>query len=109
MAESFRLLSDATRVKILWVLLQGESSVSSLAELVHASPTAVSQHLAKLRLAQLVESRREGNFIYYCARDEHVRQLLAEGLSHAEHISGLAGEYESHNASHRYRRQAAQN
>jgi len=43
-AESFRLLADPTRIKILWVLLQGESSVASLAELVGAAPTAVSQH-----------------------------------------------------------------
>ncbi|BCB89301.1 ArsR/SmtB family transcription factor [Phytohabitans suffuscus] len=53
-AEGFRLLADPTRIKILWVLLQGESSVACLAELVGAAPTAVSQHLAKLRLAGLV-------------------------------------------------------
>ncbi|HEX5533358.1 MAG TPA: metalloregulator ArsR/SmtB family transcription factor, partial [Actinomycetales bacterium] len=68
-AESFRMLADPTRVKILWALLQGESSVSALADLVQSSTTAVSQHLSKLRLAGLVESRREGTFIYYSATD----------------------------------------
>jgi DNA-binding transcriptional ArsR family regulator len=84
-AESFRMLADPTRIKILWALLQGESSVSCLAELVGASPTTVSQHLAKLRLAGLVRGRREGTFIYYAAADTHVRALLAEALFHAEH------------------------
>ncbi|PZG23364.1 ArsR/SmtB family transcription factor [Nonomuraea aridisoli] len=85
-AESFRLLSDPTRIKILWALLQGESSVACLAELADAAPAAVSQHLAKLRLAGLVKGRREGTFVYYRAADEHVRRLLAEGLYHADHV-----------------------
>jgi DNA-binding transcriptional ArsR family regulator len=84
-AESFRLLADPTRIKVLWALLQGESSVACLAELAGAAPTAVSQHLAKLRLAGLVKGRREGTFVYYSAADDHVRALLAEALFHAEH------------------------
>ncbi len=95
-AESFRMLADPTRVKILWALLQGESSVGSLAELVQSSTTAVSQHLAKLRLAGLVDSRREGTFVYYSATDEHVRRLLAEALSHAEHATGVATSDDGH-------------
>jgi DNA-binding transcriptional ArsR family regulator len=84
-AESFRMLADPTRMKILWALLQGESSVTCLAELVGASSTTVSQHLAKLRLAGLVRKRREGTFIYYAAADAHVQALLTEALFHAEH------------------------
>ncbi len=84
-AESFRMLADVTRVKLLWALLQGESSVACLAELVGASPTAVSQHLAKLRLARLVKARRDGTFVFYSAADVHVRRLLDEALFHADH------------------------
>lgn len=84
-AESFRMLADPTRVKILWALLQGESSVACLAELVGAAPTAVSQHLAKLRLSGLVRGRREGTFVYYSAADIHVRNLLDEALFHVDH------------------------
>ena len=84
-AEAFRLLADPTRIKILWALLQGESSVACLAELVGATPTAVSQHLAKLRLAGLVRGRREGTFVHYSAADTHVQALLAEALFHAGH------------------------
>lgn len=86
-AETFRMLADTTRVKVLWALLQGESSVACLADLVGATPTAVSQHLAKLRLARLVTTRREGTFVYYSAADVHVRRLLGEALFHADHTS----------------------
>ncbi|GAA4759097.1 ArsR/SmtB family transcription factor [Citricoccus nitrophenolicus] len=98
-ADTFRLLADPTRVKILWALLQGESSVGTLAELVDTTPTAASQHLSKLRLAGLVESRREGTFIHYSATDRHVHRLLAEALSRAEHVTGVAAP----DAPHSYR------
>ncbi|MFD0867113.1 ArsR/SmtB family transcription factor [Tessaracoccus lubricantis] len=88
-SETFRMLSDPTRVKLLWALFQGEHSVGALADMVGAAPTAVSQHLAKLRLAGLVQSRREGTFAYYRSADEHVQRLLTEALSHAEHVSGM--------------------
>lgn len=85
-AETFRLLADPTRIKVLWALLQGESSVACLAELAGTSPTAASQHLAKLRMSRLVTARREGTFIYYSAANDHVRRLLAQALNHADHI-----------------------
>jgi DNA-binding transcriptional ArsR family regulator len=81
-ADAFRLLADPTRIKVLWALLQGETSVASLAELIGAAPTAVSQHLSKLRLAGLVHGRRQGTFIYYTADDDRVRRLLHEALFH---------------------------
>ncbi|MBV8463007.1 MAG: winged helix-turn-helix transcriptional regulator [Acidimicrobiales bacterium] len=84
-SDAFRLLSDPTRIKLLWALLQGESSVTELAELVGASPTAVSQHLSKLRGAELVRVRRQGTFAYYSAADEHVGRLLSEALYQADH------------------------
>ncbi|AYY13815.1 ArsR family transcriptional regulator [Actinobacteria bacterium YIM 96077] len=87
-ARALRMLADPTRIKIMWALLQGESSVNCLAELVNSTPSAVSQHLAKLRLTGLVEGRREGTFIYYHAADTHVRQLLEQALFHADHAKG---------------------
>lgn len=84
-SEGFRMLADATRIKILWTLRHGESSVARLADLVGATPPAVSQHLAKLRLARLVRVRREGTFAYYSANDDHVTALLGEALEHAGH------------------------
>lgn len=95
-ASTFRMLADPTRVKILWALFQEESSVNALAESVGATPAAVSQHLAKLRLSGLVQSRKEGTFAYYRASDAHVRRLLTETLSHAEHVTGAAEEKDPH-------------
>ena len=92
-SEGFRLLADSTRIKILCALLQGESSVTGLAELVGAKPTGVSQHLAKLRLAKLVRVRREGTFAYYSAADDHVARLLAEALYHADHQVGALSDH----------------
>lgn len=87
-AESFRILSDPTRIRIIWLLLQGEFNVNQLAEMLEVTASVVSQHLAKLKTAQLVEFRREGTFVFYSASDEHLELLLREGLSHAEHVAG---------------------
>jgi DNA-binding transcriptional ArsR family regulator len=85
-AQTFQLLADGTRVRILWALLHGEKSVGHLAGLVGAQPAAVSQHLAKLRLAGLVRQRRDGNRVIYMADNEHVEAMLHEGLHHADHV-----------------------
>ena len=95
-ADAFRMLSDKNRIKILVALLQGESSVNCLAELIDASPSAVSQHLAKLRLAGLVKARREGTFAYYAAANTHVSRLLDEALSHADHATKRVDSDEPH-------------
>jgi DNA-binding transcriptional ArsR family regulator len=90
-SEGLRLLGDPTRIKILWALLQGEASVACLAAIIGTSPTTASQHLSKLRLAKLVQVRREGTFAFYSAADSHVARLLTEALYHADHqVGGLA-------------------
>ncbi len=75
-------------MKLLWLLAQGPANVGRLAELAGASPAAVSQHLAKLRLAGLVGARRRGTFVYYSVADEHVAGLVADALDHASHVPG---------------------
>src|SRR5437899_2387781 len=76
--DTFKLLADTTRLRILWALLHGEHSVNLLAEHVGAQPAAVSQHLAKLRLARMVRTRREGTHVFYLAQDDHVRRIVEE-------------------------------
>jgi DNA-binding transcriptional ArsR family regulator len=85
-SETFKLLADGTRLRILWELLQQEHSVGDLARCVGAQPAAVSQHLARLRAAHLVRSRRDGNRMYYDADDAHVRHLVEETLRHSAHL-----------------------
>ncbi|GAA4592007.1 metalloregulator ArsR/SmtB family transcription factor [Planotetraspora phitsanulokensis] len=83
--DAFRMLSDATRLRLMWLLSHGEYDVSSLAETIAVARPLVSQHLAKLRLAGLVHTRRDGRRVVYRARDSHVRALIAEALFHADH------------------------
>src|ERR1700737_2370244 len=85
--ETFKLLADYTRLKILWALLHGEHSVSNLADHVGAQPSAVSQHLAKLRMARLVKVRREGNRMFYAAEDDHVLGLVEQALFHVDQVT----------------------
>lgn len=84
-AHTLKLLADTTRLRILWALLHGEHAVNELAEHIDARPTAVSQHLAKLRLAGLVRTRREGNRIFYAVENDHIERLAAEALLQADH------------------------
>src|SRR5256885_14193168 len=84
-AAAFRLLGDPTRLRLMWALGDGEVDVTSLTEAVGAARPAVSQHLAKLRLAGLVDTRKDGQRVLYRARDSHVRTLIAEAFSHAHH------------------------
>jgi DNA-binding transcriptional ArsR family regulator len=83
--EVFRMLADATRIQVLWALTEGESSVTELAEMVGKPAPSVSQHLAKLRMARLVRTRREGTTIFYSLENEHVRQLVVDAVFNAEH------------------------
>ncbi|MEV0231294.1 metalloregulator ArsR/SmtB family transcription factor [Nonomuraea sp. NPDC050786] len=87
--DAFRMLSDGTRLRLMWLLSSGEQDVNSLAQAVGVPRPSVSQHLAKLRLAGLVDTRRDGRRVLYQARDSHVWALIAEALFHADHeLSG---------------------
>ena len=79
------MLADATRVQILWALIDGELSVSDLAELTGKAPASVSQHLAKLRMARLVRTRRDGTTIFYRLDNDHVARLITDAVYNAEH------------------------
>ncbi|MFT4295174.1 MAG: metalloregulator ArsR/SmtB family transcription factor [Micropruina sp.] len=85
-AEVFSLLSDATRVRIILALREGELPVGELAELVGKSPTVVSQHLAKLRWGKIVRARQEGTRVFYSLIGEHARQLVSHAVFQAEHV-----------------------
>jgi DNA-binding transcriptional ArsR family regulator len=87
------MLAEPTRLRLLWALREGEFGVSTLAEIAHCTPTAASQHLAKLRLAGLVDQRAEGRARYYRLRGDHIRRLLDEALGQAEHdVEGIPHE-----------------
>lgn len=90
------MLADATRVQILWALVDCERAVNDLADAVGKPSTSVSQHLAKLRMARLVRTRREGTTIYYSLENEHVQQLVTDAVFNAEHAGpGIPGHHRS--------------
>ncbi len=73
----FKLLSDETRLRILYYLTQQrELHVRALCELLHESQPAVSHHLALLRVAGLIERRREGKHNYYGLKTRQFSTLL---------------------------------
>jgi DNA-binding transcriptional ArsR family regulator len=86
--EVFSMLADATRVRIILALRDDELSVNHLADIVDKSPAAVSQHLAKLRLARIVATRQDGTRVFYRLANEHARQLVADAIFQAEHALG---------------------
>ncbi|MDQ2585136.1 ArsR/SmtB family transcription factor [Saccharothrix yanglingensis] len=83
--DAFRMLSDPTRLRVVWLLCGAEHDVTALAAAVGAARPAVSQHLAKLKLAGLVTVRRDGRRALYRVRGGHVRRLLAEAVEAADH------------------------
>jgi len=86
--EVFAMLADATRVRLILALRDGELSVNQLAEAVHKSPASVSQHLAKLRLAHFVATRQDGQRVFYRLENEHASRLVADAIFQAEHSLG---------------------
>ena len=83
--EVFRMLSDTTRVRLLWALIGEELAVNELVERVSKPAPSVSQHLAKLRMARLVRTRREGTQVFYRLENEHVARLVGDAVDNAEH------------------------
>ena len=73
-------LASEHRLQILGLLEQGERSVSDLAQHIDLSQSALSQHLARLRKARIVSTRREGVTIFYRVADQ-VALALAKVLS----------------------------
>jgi ArsR family transcriptional regulator, zinc-responsive transcriptional repressor len=94
--EVFRMLADPTRVQVLWALADRESCVNELAEHVGKPAPSVSQHLAKLRMARLVRTRREGTTIFYSLQNDHIRQLVTDAVFNAEHAGpGIPAHHQS--------------
>lgn len=85
--EVFAMFADATRLRIVLALRDGELPVARIAETVGKSPSAVSQHLAKLRMARMVSTRQDGTRVFYRLTDEHVRELVTDAIYQAEHVA----------------------
>jgi DNA-binding transcriptional ArsR family regulator len=84
MAETFKALGDKTRCKIIYALLKEESCVCEIAEALGVTKFVVSQHLRILRNLKLVKFRKVGKRVFYTLDDEHISNLIEEGIRHVE-------------------------
>ena len=84
LADTFRVLGDPTRVRMLDALAGGELCVCDIAALVGISESAVSHQLRLLRSMRLVRPRRAGRLVYYAVDDQHILELLKQASTHVE-------------------------
>lgn len=86
LAEAISAFGAASRLRLLWALMEGERSVEKLTEQTDLAQSAVSQQLRVLREARLVKVRRVGRHAFYSLYDHHVPDLLAAMRHHYEHV-----------------------
>ena len=82
LAETFRLLGDPTRLKILFSCMGRPRSVGDIAVRLGLSQSLVSHHLRLLRGARLVRGERRARQVFYALADRHVSDMLADMASH---------------------------
>ena len=83
-AELFKIFGDSTRIKILNLLLEEELCVSDIADALNMTTSAISHQLRILKTNKLVKNRRDGKIIYYSIDDDHVYNIVAQGIEHVE-------------------------
>lgn len=85
LAELFSSLSDASRIRLIALLMDGEMSVRALADGLGMTESAVSHQLRGLRQMHLVRARKAGRQVFYSIDDDHVSRLFTLGLDHVQH------------------------
>lgn len=85
MSEFFKLFSDATRLKIITLLRNGEYGVSEIADELEMSHSSISHQLGVLRTHRVVKYRKEGKRVNYSLDDEHVEQIIEMAIDHLSH------------------------
>jgi ArsR family transcriptional regulator, lead/cadmium/zinc/bismuth-responsive transcriptional repressor len=91
LAETFRVLADPTRVRIISALAEGPLCVHELATALDVTHSAVSHQLALLREMRLVSFEKDGRHVIYQLDDDHIRDLFRQGLAHAREERGELG------------------
>jgi len=82
LAEFYKVFGDATRVKILYVLLESEMCVCDLAAVLKMTQSAISHQLRVLKQMKLVKNRRDGKTVYYSLADGHIQNIISQGMEH---------------------------
>jgi DNA-binding transcriptional ArsR family regulator len=82
LADMFRLMSDPSRLRILFACLEQPISVGSISEKLKLSQSLVSHHLRLLRATRVLKSERHGKQIFYSAADDHIIWVLTDMAHH---------------------------
>lgn len=82
LADFYKIMGDATRLKIMTALEKSELCVSDLALVLQMTRSAISHQLKALKNAKLVTSRKEGKTVYYALDDEHIHSIINMALTH---------------------------
>ena len=85
MADTFKVLGDPTRIRILALLAEGEACVTNIADSLEMTQSAISHQLRLLRHAGLVKFTKTGKEVFYSLDDQHVLTLFAQALDHIKH------------------------
>ena len=85
MADTFKVLGDPTRIRILALLVENEACVTNIAESLEMTQSAISHQLRLLRHAGLVKFTKTGKEVFYSLDDNHVLTLFAQALDHIKH------------------------
>ncbi len=88
LAEMFRLMGDASRLKIVISCLSKPRCVSDIAAATRLSPSLVSHHLRLLRATRMLRADRQGKQVFYVASDEHVRCVITDMVAHLGESDG---------------------
>jgi DNA-binding transcriptional ArsR family regulator len=86
LAETFKILCDPTRIKILHALTKNELCVCDIAAAVSMGQSAISHQLRILRNARLVKYRKDGKSAWYSLDDDHVLLLMNQSIAHIKHL-----------------------
>ena len=82
LADFFKVLGDSTRIKILYALFSSEMCVQDLTEVLNMNQSAISHQLRILKQTGLVKYRKNGKHVFYSLDDDHVTQIIAQGMNH---------------------------
>lgn len=81
-ADFFKLFADPTRLRILFLLSEGEASVNGIASRLSMTQSAISGQLRVLKSSRLVRARKDGRCVYYRLCDDHIERILRTGVEH---------------------------
>lgn len=82
LADFYKVFGDATRVKILCVLLRSQMCVCDLAQMLGMTQSAISHQLRILKQMKLVRNKRDGKTVYYSLADGHIQNIISQGMEH---------------------------